>query len=103
MSKELQKVPPSANATLMENFKGEVQKVTPYLKTLLGNDDMVDRFVKMTHLALMRDPKLLQADGRGPDPRAEFRGPTRGSHRRRRRFRHARRQQTLSRHVPGRH
>ncbi len=46
----------------MENFKGEVQKVTPYLKTLLGNDDMVDRFVKMTHLALMRDPKLLQAD-----------------------------------------
>jgi len=61
--KELQKAPqPSANAVLMENFKGEVQKVIPYLKTLLGNDDMVDRFVKMTHLALMRDPKLLQAD-----------------------------------------
>ena len=61
--KELQKAPPpSANAALMENFKGEVQKVAPYLKTLLGSDDLVDRFVKMTHLALMRDPKLLQAD-----------------------------------------
>ncbi len=62
MSKELQKAPPSANAALMENFKGEVQKVVPYLKTLLGRDEMVQRFIQMTHLALMLDPKLLQAD-----------------------------------------
>ena len=46
MSKELQKAPPSANAALMANFKGELQKIVPYLKTLLGKDEIVQRLSK---------------------------------------------------------
>ncbi len=61
MSKDLQKAQ-STSQTLMTTFKAELQKVVPYLQTLLGSDEMVDRFVKMTHLALMRDQKLLQAN-----------------------------------------
>ncbi len=61
MAKDLQKAQ-STSQTLMTTFKAELQKVVPYLKTLLGSDEMVDRFVKMTHLALMRDQKLLQAN-----------------------------------------
>ena len=65
MSKDLQKAPPqSSNAALMTSFKGELQKVVPYLKTLLGKDELVQRFVQMAHLALMRDPNSSRPTSR---------------------------------------
>jgi len=63
MSKDLQKAP-SANAALMANFKGELQKVVPYLKTLLGRDESLQRFIQMAHLALMRDPNSSRPTSR---------------------------------------
>ena len=63
MSEDSQKAPPlSANASLMLSFKVEAQKVIPCLKTLLGKEEVVLRFVQMTYRALMRDSKLHQAD-----------------------------------------
>ena len=63
MSKDLQKAP-SANAALMANFKGELQKVVPYLKTLLGRDESLQRFIQMAHLAPMRDPNSSRPTSR---------------------------------------
>jgi hypothetical protein len=63
MSKDLQKAPPqSANAAHMASFQGEPQKEIPYLKTLLGKEEVVLRFGQMAYRALMRDSKLHQAD-----------------------------------------
>lgn len=52
----------SPQAALQEGFKKDLQSITPYLETLLPYKGGVQRFSKMTQLAVLRNPGLLSAN-----------------------------------------
>ena len=60
MSKDLEKKDP--RTALMEAVKTDLENITVYLETLLPFKGAVERFKRMTITAIMRDPKLLEAN-----------------------------------------